>query len=273
MYVLPSDGPDRQLDQNGMLATSVEAWRSWVERATGGQRVILDRYQGTLDITFYRLPRTDTDISAFGITAINEIQAGIIAAGFNNPNKIYAVYYGGHNLLHCGQSLRNGGQAIAATFLEATPAGLSPCPQQVVPSNSTPGLTFSTDAPGYWEFTMAHEVFHMLGAAPACAPHFSSGGHVNDSATDLMGVFTRPGVLPNDPSVRWNPSVIDFNRDDYYRHGRACLDLAQSVFLTPTSAGISQPSTTVATTATASTDDVICIMAPGPTLVHRSDYE
>lgn len=252
MYVLSSDGTDRQLDQDGALATSVEAWGRWVERASGGQRVKLDTYQGALDIAFYRLPRTDADISSFGITAINEIQAGITAAGYNNPNKIYAVYYGGNNLLHCGQSLRSGGQAIAGAFLEATPAAFAPCSQQTVPTNRTPGLTRSPDTPGYWEFTMAHEVFHMLGAVPSCAPHFSSGSHVNDSPTDLMGVFTRPGVDPTDPAVRWNPSVIDFNRDAYYRHGRSCVDVAHSVFLTPTIAGVSEPSAAVATITTAS---------------------
>jgi hypothetical protein len=134
--------------------------------ATGGQGIKLHTYQGTLDIAFYRLTRTDNDIASFGITAVNEIQSGITAAGYDDPSKIYAVYYGGNNLLHCGQSLRRGAQAIAAAFLEARPAALSPCPQRTVPSNRTPGLTASLDRPGYWEFVMAHEVFHMLGAGP-----------------------------------------------------------------------------------------------------------
>jgi hypothetical protein len=232
MYVLPSDAPDLRLDQNRALITSVQAWARWVEMATGGQRIRLDTYEGTLDVAFYRLPRTDNDIASFGITAVNEIQAAIAAAGYDNPSKIYAVYYGGNNLLHCGQSLRRGAQAIAAAFLEARPAAFAPCPQQTVPSNRTPGLTTSLDSPGYWEFVMAHEVFHMLGAVPSCAPNFSSGTHVNDSPTDLMGVFTRPGVDPADPAVRWNPTVIDFNRDDYYRHGRSCTDVSQSPFWT-----------------------------------------
>ena len=275
MYVLPSDGPDRQLDQNRALATSVESWTRWVERASGGQRLRLDTYQGALDIAFYRLPRTDADVSSFGIAAIDEIQASISAAGYNSPSKIYAVYYGGNNMLHCGQSLRSGGQAIAGAFLEARPAAFAPCLQQTVPTNRTPGLTTSPDTPGYWEFVMAHEVFHMLGAVPSCAPHFSSGTHVNDSPTDLMGVFTRPGVAPDDPAVRWNPSVIDFNRDDYYRHGRACPDVAQSAFLTPAMASVAEPSTAVAAispalTSPASADESVCVMAPSPTLVHAA---
>jgi hypothetical protein len=152
MYVLPSDGRDRQLDQNGALATSVESWARWIERASGGQRVRLDTYQGALDIAFYRLPRTDADITSFGLSAIIEIQSGIAAAGFAEPNKIYAVYYGygGNNLFHCGQSARSGGRAIAGAFLEATPAAFAPCSLQIEPTNTIPGLTRSPDLPGYW---------------------------------------------------------------------------------------------------------------------------
>jgi len=38
MYVLPSDGSDRLLDQDRTLSTSVEAWTRWVQKATSGQR-------------------------------------------------------------------------------------------------------------------------------------------------------------------------------------------------------------------------------------------
>jgi hypothetical protein len=231
LYVLPNDGADRQLDLNGALATSVEAWERWLERVSGGQRVRLDTYQGALDIGFYRLPRSDAYIASFEENTVNEILSEIKAAGFNNPNKVYAVYYDGNNLVHCGQATVAAGVGgvirpwMAVAFLQGTLAsrpGLLPCPQQTVPSNRATGLTPSPDLSGYWEFVMAHEVFHTLGAVPICAPN-NVAGHVGDSATDLMYAG----------SERWNPSVLDFNRDDYFRHGRACLDIAQSAFLTP----------------------------------------
>jgi hypothetical protein len=223
MYVVPSDGTDRPIDTDGTLATSVEAWVRWVEKATEGRRLKLDTFQGALDISFYRLRRTGAQISSFGVREIREINTEIIAGGFASPQKIYAVYYGGnHTLLNCGRAGEVGQQHIAGAFFEAIHVSFGPCGRQTVPSNRVPGFTRSPDRPGYWEFVMAHEVFHALGAVPPCAPNVS-GPHVRDSATDLMGVFESDDA--------WDPQVIDYNRDDYYRHGRRnCLDVAQSPY-------------------------------------------
>src|SRR5262249_13402169 len=66
MYVLPSDGVDQQLDINGTIATSVAAFQKWLAGQTRGQRLRLDTYQRTLNITFFRLSRSDAQISSFG---------------------------------------------------------------------------------------------------------------------------------------------------------------------------------------------------------------
>jgi hypothetical protein len=57
-------------------------------------------------------------------------------------------------------------------------------------------------------------------------------GHVSDSPTDLMYAGDQP----------WQPSVLDFGKDDYFQHKNAgCLDLAKSAFLDPLPAGAEPP--------------------------------
>ena len=65
--------------------------------------------------------------------------------------------------------------------------------------------------------TAIHEIIHTFGAVPSCAPNVTPGLHVNDSRLDIMGGGTFIG------------SVLDWGRDDYFKHGRAgCLDIAVS---------------------------------------------
>jgi hypothetical protein len=221
MYVLPSDGVDQNLDTNGTLARSVAAFQKWLVGQTSTQLLRLDTYGGALDITFFRLSRTDAQIASHGAFVRDQIEAELISAGFNHPNKIYAVYYGGGSTFACG------GAAwpptlpgkVAAQYLKGTPpGGAAPCASNPFAS--------SEDNPGYWEFGMLHEILHTMGIVATCAPHHTLSGHVSDSPTDLMYA----GSLP------WQPSVLDVGRDDYFRHNNpSCLNLANSPYMTSTS--------------------------------------
>lgn len=226
MYVLPSDGVDQKLDTNGVIANGADAMERWFVSQTGGTRLRFDTFSAGLDISFFRLSRTDETIANYGAYVRDQIEAELKAAGFNHPKKIYAVYYGGSSTYSCGGGAWPPGLRgnVAAIYLNGKPPGAIPCSQNhFVAAGSTPG---------YWEFSMLHEILHTLGFVALCAPHETRSGHVSDDPRDLMYAGDQP----------WHPSILDIGHDDYYRHNNpACLDLAKSAFLDPTPADSQLP--------------------------------
>jgi hypothetical protein len=221
MYVLPSDRTDERLDLNGVIANSFAAAQHWFSRQTG-KRLRLDTYQGILDISFFRLRRTDTEIRSYNAFVRDQIEYELWASGEYHLNKIYAIYYGGSSNWACGgapwppELLGN----VVALYLKGTPPGATACADNPFAS--------SADTPGYWELSIIHEIFHALGAVGSCAPHHTLRGHVSDDPRDLMYA----GPLP------WQPSLLDVGRDDYFSHSNStCLDLAVNAFLDPSSSG------------------------------------
>lgn len=93
MYVIPSDGQDRQLDVDGTLPRSVASFHNWFSHSTNGLAFRFDTFQGELDITFYRLSRTDAEMIAFGAFVVTQIEQELKAVGKIDPNKLYLVYY------------------------------------------------------------------------------------------------------------------------------------------------------------------------------------
>jgi hypothetical protein len=219
MYVLPADGADQDLDTNGTIANSIGAIERWFVGQTGGTRLRFDTYQGTYDVTFFRLTRPDAIIAATGAYVRDTVQQELNAAGFDNPKKLYAVYYGGSSTFACGGGAwpPNLKGDVAALYLNGAPPGAIPCSRNRF---AAPG-----GVPGYWEFSIIHEIMHTLGFVAPCAPHQTRAGHVSDSPIDLMYAGDQP----------WHPSVLDVGHDDYYKHNiPGCLDLAKSAFLDPT---------------------------------------
>jgi hypothetical protein len=216
LYVVPSDGADRNLDTKGKIATSVAAFERWLEKQSGGYGLRLDRFQGELDITFFRLSRTDAEIASHGEFVRDEIERDLNAAGFHQKGKLYAAYYDGRSTFSCG-----GGfwpptlpGNVVALYLKGTPPGAPPC--------DTNALGLTRFAAGYLEFSMLHEIFHSLGAAPRCAPHHTREGHVSDDPRDLMYAGDKP----------WQPSILDIGHDDYFGHAKnGCLDLQDSEYI------------------------------------------
>jgi hypothetical protein len=214
MYVLPSDGDDRELDTDGTIAASVANFQTWLEGETGGRGLRLDTYQGELDVTFFVLDETDAQMAARGVFMRDALEAKLHARGFDAPGKIYAVYYDGSNTAACG-----GGAwpptlpgDVGALYLRATYGGGLNCYD---PSASLAGLQIM-------DFAMLHELVHTLGFVPTCAPHHTRSGHVSDDTDDLM--WAGDGF--------WTPSTLDVGRDDYYDSGVAgCADLAQNPYL------------------------------------------
>jgi hypothetical protein len=235
VYAIPSDGTDNQLDVDGTIAGSVASAQSWLTAQTGGRKLRLDTADGEPDITFFQLSRTEEDIEGEGAFVRDAIEAELDAAGFNDPNKIYAVHYDGTSTHSCG-----GGAwpptlpgNVSALYLHGLPTGPIPCD-----TNSFAG---ESDPPGYWEYGWIHEILHTLGFVAACAPNEHLNGHVTSPTNDLMYAGTEPWDLSGDV-------VLDDGNDDYYAHDNAgCLDLADSAFLSDFVEQTAPPGGTVTT--------------------------
>ena len=226
LYALPANGADRQLDTSGALEQSIARIQRWFVSQTGDQRLRVDTYQGAPDITFVRLPHDDAQMA--GSSYPNHVLGeGLAAAGFDDPDKVYAAFYDGRSSWACGGAKSPALPRLAAMYLLGWPTN------DPRPCSEAPGFGTGTDRPGYFEIGLLHEVLHTIGFAPSCAPHVSDDpwrDHVNDSPTDLMyGPDARSRA-----GWEWQRAVLDFNRDDYYRASvPGCPDLAESPFVGP----------------------------------------
>jgi len=222
MYVIPSDGEDRQLDVDGTLARSVASFHNWFSQRSNGLAFRFDTFQGVLDITFYRLSRTNTEMIAFAAFLVTQIEQELRNAGRIDPNKLYIVYYDGGSTYSCGGAAwppRVPGQ-MAAMYLRGTPGGVQCGAQQFV--------TSPTQFPRYWEFAMLHDLVHTLGIVAEAAPNHTTAypAHVPERH-DLM--YSGPASWIIDATT-----VIDVGGDDYFgpEVPPGVTRLASSPFLT-----------------------------------------
>ena len=227
LYVVPSDGADGQLDANGKMQQSIARIQQWLITQTGNQGLRVDTNNGVPDITFFRMPHTDAQATSANPWPLWVIGEDLVAAGFNNPIKVYAAFYDGHSSWACGGAKSPALPKLGAMYLQAWPV------HDARPCSDAPGFGTGTDRPGYFEIGLLHEILHTIGFTPRCAPHASQDGygdHVDDSPTDLM-------YGPDAKSTagwNWSHAVLDYNRDDYYRaHIPGCQDLSDSAYLTP----------------------------------------
>lgn len=217
IYAVAADGADRRLDETGALEGSVSSFQAWLAAETGGPNLRFDTYQGSLDVSFFRLAATDAAVAARGAFVREAVEAEVRAAGFDRPDRLYAVYYDGSSTFACGGAFwppQLNGNAVVM-YLRGRPSG-SLCELN--------GFAAASAPPTYWEYAMLHDILHGLGAVPTCAPNHHLAGHVSDFSNDLMWAGNQP----------WRfPARLDLGRDDYYGHGRTeCADLARSPYLT-----------------------------------------
>jgi hypothetical protein len=225
LYVVPSDGADGQLDTSGAMQQSIARIERWFVTQAGSQALRVDTYKGVPDITFVRLPHSAAQTTAANPWPLWVMGEDLVAAGFNNTAKVYAAFYDGPSTWACGGASSPALPKLGAMYLRAQ---LTNDPR---PCRDAPGFGTGTDRPGYFEIGLLHEILHVIGFAPNCAPHVSNDAwrvHVNDSPTDLM-------YGPDAKSTagwNWAIAVLDVNRDDYYRANiPGCPDLSNSPYL------------------------------------------
>jgi List-Bact-rpt repeat protein len=217
IYVLPGDGADRALDTDGTIEASVGNFQAWLKGQTGGRGLRLDTSQGQLDVSFLRLSQTDAQLAATGLFLRDAIERELRAAGFDQPGKIYALYYDGSNTAACGGGAwpPNLPGIVGGVYMRATFGAGFPCYD---PTRSRSGLQLM-------DLAVLHELLHTLGFVATCSPHHTRAGHVSDSPSDLMWAGDAP----------WTPSVLDAGHDDYFEaHVPGCPDLADSSYLEAT---------------------------------------
>lgn len=248
LYVLPSDGVDESLDVNGRVCRSALAFNGWLASALGGPSLRLDTSNGELDIGFARLPKTNAELR--GTTTAANVDTGeayvrerlereLRALNQLQPDKLYAVFYGGESRYACGGAAYPPALlgSVIAMYLKSTIGG-QPC--EARPWGQTSG------ALGYFDWAMLHDLLHGLGIVPAQGANHHSFGHVFDAratrpAIDLM-YSPRPGR--SDPS--WDIDapgglVLDLNRDDYLDHDGGFVDVRRSAFLEPLPLSAARP--------------------------------
>lgn len=222
MYLLPSDGIDRQFDTDGTIHRTLSAAQRWLATQLGGRAFRLDlTAEGALDITFVRLQRSDATYAGYGITMRDSVEKDLVALGHISNQALYLAYYDGVNTTACGSAPRPPAHPgrMAGIYLKGTIPGAPACA-------TNPLAASAVAPPGYFEFVTLHEVLHLLGVVDGNAPNHAFDGHVGHDPGDLMYA----GVQA------WTPSRIDQQRANYYSPTGlpgGLVNLAQSAYLLP----------------------------------------
>jgi hypothetical protein len=221
LYVLSRDCEDRNLAFDGTIGRSVAAMQRWFTEKTGGARL---RFVGG-SVPAVCVGETDAQIAGHGAMVRDHVEELLRREGYNDPYRLYAVWYDGTSTFSCG-----GGAwppalmgHVAALYLRGHYDNVD-CARDRFSSD---GTTVELN-----ELKMLHEILHTLGLVGPGAPHHTQEGHTSDSPTDLM--YAGP--------LAWEPQVLDVGHDDYYLTGRTDIpDLSRSVFLDPLPANPTPP--------------------------------
>ena len=206
IYAILKNGKDKEWDINGYIeknALKVNEnflkWSAKNKKSNGmGQKFKYDfSKDGKIDVSFARLNLTRKEIDKPDHPN-GIIYRELFRQGFNNPKKVYAIF-SGFKSKHGNSDGGEGGPLFTILY----------------------GPAIKSYGSKDMEIVILHELFHTQGAAYDCGKRTYRGAHVKGS--DVLG--------SGDVSTK-----IDSKNNTYYRHGiEGCPDLADSVFLKPTS--------------------------------------
>jgi len=214
VYALSADREDRNFDMNGILGSSIERLQNWLSKQPGSRKLRIVLHDGQPETLFVRLRQTDAELIRHGVRIRDAIERELISDRLIRKDEMYLLFYDGSGPEVCGNSawppvLRG---SVAVKYLR----GRNESPSCAPPAGGT-----NTVGIVIFDLSALHEIFHLLGAVPRCAPHHTRDGHVSGDPRDLM--YAGP--------LQWKPSEIDIGRDDYFDHGRRdCMDIAKSPY-------------------------------------------
>ena len=208
IYLLDKDMKDKEWDINGFIEKLVIKdnnkllkYSAKNKKSNGvGQKFKYDfKKNGKLDVSFVRMNFSQIDVGHDSEGDGNTSQGFydyVYNLGFNNPKKLYFILAGFKSLIK-----DQGGEGGPAYAILYTPYCL----------NDKQGCS------------IIHEVFHSNGAVYGCGKRVKKNDSHMKTDYDVMG--------SNSQSLK-----IDAKNDTYYKHDiKGCPDLANSVYLTPTS--------------------------------------
>ena len=233
IYFTPSDGPDNQLDVNGVLENSVASMNVFLEQDIG-RKLRLDTYLDgktpRLDISFVRGQLTAEEYSGSG-DAIAAVTQELEHRGWTESGgvKRYFVYYEGpaEDSNICGTAylniVGNGFAQWSVVWLGAAPG----CGARDFGTPETGG--------GMSEAIALHEHFHNEGMVPIGALHqcYAFQFHLCSAAAGAaLDTLDPENVDLLFPFVTFplRDKVVDRDHDDYYDHTFPHRDMADSPF-------------------------------------------
>ena len=209
IYLLDKKSKDKELDINGFIEELTTKANDKLLEITAknkksngiGQKFKYDLTKnGKLDVSFVRMKFSNKEVADDkddGITS-QGFYDYVYNLGFNNPKKLYVIL-AGINSLRGKNYGGEGGPGYSIIYMEHCKSQTR-CGKMII-----------------------HEAFHSNGAVYGCGKGtMKNSGHMKKNS-DLMG--------SNSDGYK-----IDSKNNSYYRHGiNGCPDLANSVYLTPTS--------------------------------------
>ena len=173
--------------------------QSWFDTQTGGAHSVFARDGDSISVVTFNLPATWEEVRT-GIEV--EIRA-TLPATVGQPLVLYVE----GELLYPMGACASANELVVRIPMDN--CGIRPLQGSVWPQNAP--------------YVLAHELTHLLGAVPSCAPNFYFA-HVIDDRRDVL--YSGPGGRD------WDNLMLDPGNDDYYNHGRSdCPDIADSPLL------------------------------------------
>ena len=206
VYLVPSDGQDRNWDTNGQIKIWVDQSQTWL-RGQAGKEFRYDTFNNELDISFLKSKMTIAEMtnSVDGKTydstllplLINEFLLQSPERKYSESPKTY-IFVSGH-------SFKSGACGFANFYLGGIIWTGPRCWESSQDDRTDPyGMSWPARA-------LIHEAIHTFGVS-----------HVCDSTSDLM--WGTPECTGN---VTYGATLIDVNRDDYFGGEKAGTDISK----------------------------------------------
>jgi hypothetical protein len=203
VYAYPSDG-SVVAGREAAIAHEVAVMQGWYDGQACGNHPLFVRAGGSISIITVHLTQTAAALQTAADPESTMEPTIRAAAGVPAGAALAVVYEGKTNGGYCG---RTGGDIV---FIPMMNCLIYPITTSAWPFNMT--------------YLLGHEVTHLLGAVPNCAPHAGNGGHVIDDNRDVL----YQGPTPRD----WDHLMLDPGHDDYYlAHKPACPGIEISPLL------------------------------------------
>ncbi len=206
VYVVASDVTP-VANRQSAIAANIETVNQWFAEQTGGRTPIFNRDgAGSISVPIVTLAESKATIAgSLDGDATFEAQIEAAVAGASD-SRLFIVYEGTESSGACGYAGR-------LLVIPTENCNIFPNASARFPY----GITY----------LMAHELTHMLGAVPSCAPNYLPGGHLTGDPRDILYQPTA-----TTPGRDWQNLMLDPGNDDYFNHGRSdCRDIADSPLL------------------------------------------